>query len=68
MIKSKADMISLCGKSLQNLTEHDKRLLLFNYAYHVKGEAINELMTLPIGNELRFAAMVHKAYRYFENL
>jgi hypothetical protein len=68
MIRTKSDMNLLCQKKIPDLSEYERRLILFNYIYHTKGREIHEIFTVPLGSDLNYAANLHKAYRYYVNL
>lgn len=68
MIKSKSDLNLLCQKHLDDLTEQESRLLIFNYIYYLKGVGQPAVFTAKINFNLRFATNIHKVYRYFKNI
>lgn len=68
MIRTKSDMNLLCQKKLNDFTDYEKRLLLFNYIYHKKGKEVHEIFKIPLGNMLTFSVGCHKAYRYYNNI
>ena len=68
MIRTKSDMNLLCQKELNNLTDYECRLLIFNYIFHLKNQQVKEVFTATVSNKTTWAINVHKAYRYYVNL